>query len=97
MSALMLAQVEFHDAEAIERYVAAARPTIEQHAGKILAVGAAEVAEETWFGPNTIAAEFANIAAARAWYNSAEYQEARKIRLPAATTNSVFFLESSAS
>ena len=90
MSALMLAQVEVHDAAAVGRYVAAARPTIEQHGGKILAVGAADVAEGTWFGPNTIVAEFTDIAAARAWYNSPEYQEARKIRLPAASTNLVF-------
>ena len=96
MTALMLAQVEVHDAEAIGRYVEAARPTIIAHGGKILAVGAAEVAEGEWFGPATIAAEFPDTAAARAWYDSPEYQEARKIRLPASTTNLVF-LETPAS
>ena len=81
--------MEVHDAEAVERYVAAARPTMEQHGGKILAVGAADVAEGTRFGPNTIVAEFADTAAAHAWYNSPQYQEVRKIRLPAASTNLV--------
>lgn len=91
MSGFMLAQVETHDADAIARYVAAARPTIIDHGGTIVILGSPDVAEGEWFGPDTIMAEFADVATARAWYNSAEYQEARKIRLPAATTNLVFF------
>ncbi|MEU0743744.1 DUF1330 domain-containing protein [Streptomyces sp. NPDC006134] len=48
-----------------------------------------QVLEGEWHGDRTVIVEFASVEAARAWYESAGYQEARPLRQAAAVTNAV--------
>jgi uncharacterized protein (DUF1330 family) len=50
---------------------------------------APQTLEGEWHGPQTVLLEFESAEAARAWYESAEYQEAAKIRQSAADCNGV--------
>jgi uncharacterized protein (DUF1330 family) len=49
----------------------------------------AEVLEGTWHGTQTVLLEFESVDAARAWYESDEYQAAAKLRQAAADCNGV--------
>ncbi|WP_416970795.1 DUF1330 domain-containing protein [Streptomyces sp. 4F14] len=48
-----------------------------------------EVLEGAWHGDRTIVVEFPSVEAARAWYESAEYQRVKPLREAAAETNAV--------
>jgi uncharacterized protein (DUF1330 family) len=48
-----------------------------------------EVLEGTWHGTQTVVLEFESVEAARAWYESEEYQPAAKLRQAAADCNGV--------
>jgi uncharacterized protein (DUF1330 family) len=48
-----------------------------------------QVLEGEWHGTQTVVLEFESVEAARAWYESPEYQEAKKLREAAADTNAV--------
>jgi uncharacterized protein (DUF1330 family) len=56
----------------------------------ILAVDTApRVIEGTWHGNQTVVLEFESVDAARAWYESEDYQKAVKLRQAAADCNAV--------
>lgn len=69
-----------HDSAAMAEYASKAGPSLGGHTAKPLAYyGAIETLE----GPDaagSVIIEFPDMAAARAWYNSPAYQEARKSR-----------------
>lgn len=73
-----------HDAAAMADYAAKAGPSLGGHPGKPLAYyGAIETLE----GPEamgSVIVEFPDMDAARAWYQSDAYQEARKLRFAGA-------------
>lgn len=73
-----------HDAAGMATYSGLAGPSLAGHPVKPLAVyGAIETLE----GPaaeGCVMLEFPDMDAARAWYNSDAYQEARKVRFQAA-------------
>jgi uncharacterized protein (DUF1330 family) len=48
-----------------------------------------QVLEGAWHGDQTVVLEFESVDAARAWYESAEYQNAAKMRQAAADCNAV--------
>jgi uncharacterized protein (DUF1330 family) len=48
-----------------------------------------QVLEGAWHGDQTVVLEFESVEAARAWYESAEYQNAAKLRQAAADCNAV--------
>lgn len=48
-----------------------------------------QVLEGTWHGDQTVVLEFESVDAARAWYESDEYQAAAKLRQAAAECNAV--------
>ncbi|MEV5357335.1 DUF1330 domain-containing protein [Streptomyces sp. NPDC052693] len=48
-----------------------------------------QVLEGEWHGDRTVVVEFPSVEAARAWYESAGYQEAMPLRRAAADTNAV--------
>lgn len=48
-----------------------------------------QVLEGNWHGDQTVVLEFDSVAAARAWYESEEYQKAAKLRHAAADCNAV--------
>jgi uncharacterized protein (DUF1330 family) len=84
MAAYLIAQVTVRDAEVYRRYTARSPAIIAKHGGRILARGGAtEVLEGGADHRRVVIIEFPSMEVARAFYNSAEYQEAKAIRAPA--------------
>jgi uncharacterized protein (DUF1330 family) len=81
MPAYVISDVSFRDAAALDSYRLHAAASIAQHGGRYLARGGAiEPLEGTWRPERLIIVEFPDMAAARAWYRSAEYAEALRFR-----------------
>ena len=70
--------------EAFQAYPAAAMPTLSAHGAEVLAVDLSSEVIEGQPAPVTVILRFDSKEAARAWYHSAEYQQA----LPLRTDNS---------
>ncbi|MDE0540045.1 MAG: DUF1330 domain-containing protein [Rhodospirillales bacterium] len=86
MPVYLVSNVEVHDREKFRNYQKPGRAAVFQYGGKFLAEGAApEPIEGDWLPKRMAIVEFENAEAARAFYNSPEYQAARQHRLPAAT------------
>lgn len=65
-------------------------PTLRAAGAKVLAVDSGpRVLEGDWHGDRTVVLEFESVEAARAWYESAGYGEAKPLRLAAADCNAV--------
>jgi uncharacterized protein (DUF1330 family) len=85
MAAYVIVDSNVHDPERIKAYGAKVGATIKAHGAKPLVNGGAiEVLEGDWNPTRLVMLEFADADAARAWYNSPEYQEILPIRLEAA-------------
>jgi uncharacterized protein (DUF1330 family) len=79
-----------HDAEGMKAYGEAATASLAEHRPSVLALDEnVELLEGEWHGDRTVVLEFESVEAARAWYTSAGYQAARKLREAAAETNVV--------
>jgi uncharacterized protein (DUF1330 family) len=71
-------------------YVQKAVTTIKNAGGRIIVVDDnVTVLEGQWHGTRTVVLEFDSVNAARAWYNSGEYQAIIKERHAAADANAV--------
>ncbi|MHC4439501.1 MAG: DUF1330 domain-containing protein [Planctomycetota bacterium] len=81
MPAYVIARVEVTDWVKYEEYLKVGPGTIAQYGGRFIA-RAGEVA--TLEGPEEtrrmVILEFSSLAEAKAWYNSKEYQDAKKLR-----------------
>lgn len=78
------------DPEGMAAYGQAAGPTLAGTGARLLVNDSApEGLEGEWFGDTTVMLEFPSVEAARAWYASEAYQEARRLRHAAAETNAV--------
>jgi len=77
------------DAAGMEAYGAKAIPTIMQAATILAADENPTVLEGDWPGQRTVVLEFESADAARAWYDSSEYQAAIPLRRAAAEANVV--------
>ena len=85
MSAYMIAQIDVTDLEEFKKYAALAGAVTEKFGGKYLARGGATEALENYeTGDRVVIIEFPDLVTARAWYESDDYQSARKIREDAA-------------
>ncbi len=85
MPVYFIGQVDLKDAAAYDRYMEAATPSVVASGAKVIAADDhVEPIEGDWHGGRTVIMEFVDEAAFRAWYDSPEYQQAKKIRLPAA-------------
>lgn len=85
MPVYFIGQVDLKDAEAYGRYMEAATPSVVAAGAKVIAADDhVEPIEGDWHGKRTVIMEFSDEAAFRAWYDSPEYQEAKKVRMPAA-------------
>lgn len=81
MAAYILAQVEVKNPEGYEDYKAQAPAAIEKYGGKYLTRGGkVEALEGEGPGHRIVLLEFPDMEAAKAFYNSPEYQAAAKIR-----------------
>ncbi|KPI03525.1 protein of unknown function DUF1330 [Actinobacteria bacterium OK074] len=77
------------DPEGMAAYSRLAGPTLAEAGARPLAVGEAEVIEGDWHGERTVLLEFESVAAARAWYESESYGQAKPLRWAAAESNAV--------
>jgi len=78
------------DPVGLEVYARAAGASLAASGAKILAVDdGAQSLEGEWHGDRTIVLEFESVEAARAWYESAEYEKAKPLRQAAADSNVV--------
>ncbi|MEN0040931.1 MAG: DUF1330 domain-containing protein [Pseudomonadota bacterium] len=82
--AYWIARVDVKDADRYPDYVATAKPAFERHGAKFLVRGGAVEDLEGPGRARNVVIEFASMEEALACYNSAEYQEAVKIRQAAA-------------
>ncbi|GIL02425.1 MAG: hypothetical protein BroJett030_23240 [Alphaproteobacteria bacterium] len=84
--AYWIAHVDVRDPETYKRYVEGARPAFERFGARFLARGGPFLALEGQdLGKRHVVIEFDSVEAARACYDSPEYQAARQHRLPVAT------------
>lgn len=79
-----------NDPAGLEAYMRAAAPSMIASGAKVLVVDPKPaVLEGDWHGDRTIVLEFESVEAARAWYESAEYQQVMPLRHAAADSNVV--------
>jgi uncharacterized protein (DUF1330 family) len=88
MPAYVIASVtEAHDDEALAEYRRRNSAAVDAHGGRfVVRGGPVEVLEGDWSPLRIVVIEFDDAAAARAWYESDDYQEAVPIRQGASTT-----------
>jgi uncharacterized protein (DUF1330 family) len=83
VTAYLIARVQIRDMETYSQYAARTPAIIAKHGGRFLVRGGLT---ETLEGDTTegrlVVVEFPSLDAARAFYHSPEYQEARDIRVP---------------
>ena len=97
MTAYVVAGNDVTDIESMEKYVAAAGPTLARHGGRLLAPNFSQLAaggevihKEGDFKPSRVVIiEFPDMEKAQAWYNSPEYQGVKHFRL-AGSVGSLF-------
>jgi uncharacterized protein (DUF1330 family) len=82
--AYIIARVDISDPEAYARYAAGATEAQKLHGARVLARGGRHEALEGSARARNVVLEFENIEAARAYYFSPEYQNAKKHREGAA-------------
>jgi uncharacterized protein (DUF1330 family) len=86
--AYVICDIDVTDPDAYERYKALAGPSVAAQGGTYLVRGGATEVLEGDRKPNRVVViEFPDGDAARAWWDSPEYREARAIRAPAATAS----------
>ena len=86
MPAYVLVEIAVSDPEAFEVYKAMAPAAVAKHGGRYLARGGAHELLEGVGDPGRVTLlEFPDADAARRWYDSPEYREARAARADAAT------------
>jgi uncharacterized protein (DUF1330 family) len=85
----LISRVDVLDPEAYARYAAAATQAIAAHGGRALARGGRFEALEGKARARNVVLEFDSYEAARAYYDSAEYQAARALREGAAVIEMV--------
>jgi uncharacterized protein (DUF1330 family) len=79
-----------NDSAAMDQYVKKALPTIAKAGGRPIAFDPTpQVLEGDWYGPQTVVLEFDSVEAARAWYQSSDYQAVIGERHAAATAKAV--------
>jgi uncharacterized protein (DUF1330 family) len=85
MPSYVIANVDVHDAQMYERYKELTPTTIEAHGGRFI-VRAGAVTELEGQSPfeRLVIMEFPDAEAARAWYDSPEYQSLKALRSGAA-------------
>jgi uncharacterized protein (DUF1330 family) len=90
MPAYVIVETDVHDPEQYERYKAASPNAIAAGGGRFIARGGElAVLEGDWRPPRLVLLEFEDLEAAKRWYDSAEYREARTLREGAATLRMV--------
>jgi uncharacterized protein (DUF1330 family) len=90
MSAYLIAEVQVRDAAAYSQYKARTPAIIARYGGRfIVRGGTVETLEGEPRNRRIVIVEFSSMEAARAFYNSPEYQEAKDIRTAASDAHFV--------
>jgi uncharacterized protein (DUF1330 family) len=90
MPAYLIVDVEVTDPQQYDKYKAIAPAAIAKYGGRYLVRGGAHTALEGSWRPNRIVLlEFPDVDAAKRFYDSPEYREARALRANAAKGNFV--------
>jgi uncharacterized protein (DUF1330 family) len=90
MPAYVVVQVTVEDPETYARYRALAPPSIAAHGGRYLVRGGdVETLEGTWAPSRFVVLEFPSADAARAWWASDDYAEAKALRQRSAQTEMI--------
>jgi uncharacterized protein (DUF1330 family) len=85
MPAYVIVETDIMDPERYEQYKAASPGAIAAGGGRFLVRGGEIVVlEGHWQPPRLVILEFADLAAAKRWYESQAYQDAKKLREGAA-------------
>ena len=87
MPAYLIANITVKDAEKMEAYAAAAGPTLDTHGAEFIMEGQlAENLSGHWPVEGVALVRFPSIEAAHTWYHSADYAEAKALRMSASTS-----------
>ena len=90
MPAYVIVETDVSDPERYEHYKTAASAAVTAHGGRYLVRGGEQdVLEGDWRPSRLVVLEFADLAAARRWYDSEQYRQARELRAGAARLNLV--------
>lgn len=93
MAAYVILDIDVKDPAGYEEYKKRGAPTILAYGGRPLARGGrTEVLEGNWQPKRVVIIEFNTLEEVKRWWNSPEYNEAKKLRHKSADTN-VIFLE----
>jgi len=90
MPAYVIVETDVTDPEQYEQYKAASPAAIAAGGGRFLVRGGElAVLEGDWQPSRIVVLEFDDLAAAKRWYESEAYQEAKKLRVGAASFRAV--------
>lgn len=90
MAVYVILDIDVKDPALYEQYKKAGAPTLAKYGGRPLARGGmTKVLEGAWTPKRVVMIEFPGFDDVDRWWNSPEYQEARKLRHKAAETNVV--------
>ena len=90
MPAYVINDMEVTDPEALSAYAKLSPPTVARYGGRFLARGGrVETLEGDWSPKRLVIIEFPDVERAKAWLDSPEYAEARKLRHAASRSNMV--------
>lgn len=89
--------LDIHDRERFRDYLKGVGPSLETHGGRIILRGPiVDIPEgrlDTRQDTRLVMIEFDSLEAARAWYESAEYQELIKLRDEPVASTTAFFID----
>jgi uncharacterized protein (DUF1330 family) len=90
MPAYVIVETDVHDPEQYERYKAASPGAVAAGGGRfIVRGGEMAVLEGDWRPKRLVVLEFEDLDAAKRWYESPEYQDAKRLREGAANLRMV--------
>ena len=90
MPAYVIVETDIHDPEQYEQYKAASPGAVAAGGGRfVVRGGETAVLEGDWHPSRLVVLEFEDLEAAKRWYASDVYQEAKKLRDGAARLNMV--------
>lgn len=83
----VVAQINVTDPKTYKSYIAKVQPSIEAYGGEFLARGGKSVSYESEpLGDRNVIIRFPSFESADRWYHSAEYADAKSIRMSASTS-----------
>jgi uncharacterized protein (DUF1330 family) len=90
MPAYVIVETDIHDHAQYDQYKAASPDAVASGGGRfVVRGGELAVLEGDWHPSRLVMLEFESLEAAKRWYDSPEYQEAKRLREGAANLNMV--------